>query len=292
MKKHAAVYALMLATLLAAGCNQSAPPVSQEAPPPKAEAAAPPPAKAETKAAPASTGKATDMAAAENVQVQAGKGSKFNNDAESVSRRIDFVRTLVESSSAAKQIEAKGTPDAIAMREKARSLLKQAEGLHAKNKNVEANELLSQASNTMFQGVRASDSESVKGEKAQADFGRRLESVKVLYDAHQRIAKEKNNSAATQTGDKIKNLMDQAVSQKDGGKVVEGRKTLDEAYVIAKLSIEKMRRGDTLVRSLHFNSKEEEYHYEIDRNDTHKMLVKMLVSNKGPEMEAMVAPNL
>ena len=38
-----------------------------------------------------------------------------------------------------------------------------------------------------------------------------------------------------------------------------------------------MRSGDTLVRSLNFASKEEEYRYEIDRNDTHQMLIKVLV---------------
>jgi hypothetical protein len=34
------------------------------------------------------------------------------------------------------------------------------------------------------------------------------------------------------------------------------------------------------VRSLNFASKEEEYHYEIDRNDTHLMLIKVLVEEK------------
>ena len=34
------------------------------------------------------------------------------------------------------------------------------------------------------------------------------------------------------------------------------------------------------MRSLNFASKEEEYHYELDRNDTHRMLVDVLTKGK------------
>ena len=48
-----------------------------------------------------------------------------------------------------------------------------------------------------------------------------------------------------------------------------------------------MRGGDTLVRSLTFASAEEEYHYEIDRNDTHRMLLNVLIE---PARTSQVAP--
>ena len=55
-----------------------------------------------------------------------------------------------------------------------------------------------------------------------------------------------------------------------------------------------MRDGKTLVRSLNFASKEEEYHYELDRNDTHKMLVKVLLKDKmkDPKTAARVKENI
>ena len=46
------------------------------------------------------------------------------------------------------------------------------------------------------------------------------------------------------------------------------------------MTIESNRSGQTLVRSLKFASKAEEYLYEIDRNDTHSMLVGLLVGEK------------
>ena len=58
------------------------------------------------------------------------------------------------------------------------------------------------------------------------------------------------------------------------------RKLLDSGYDIAKVELEKLRGGDTLVRSLNFANPEEEYEYELDRNDTHRMLVTVLLEEK------------
>ena len=60
---------------------------------------------------------------------------------------------------------------------------------------------------------------------------------------------------------------------------------------MAKAAISSLRSGDTLVRSLNFATKAEEYHYEIDRNDTHLMLIKVLVDEKratNPQLDQQV----
>jgi hypothetical protein len=64
------------------------------------------------------------------------------------------------------------------------------------------------------------------------------------------------------------------------GNMEAGRVELDRAYLVTKAAVSSLRSGDTLVRSLEFASKEEEYRYEIDRNDTHQMLVKVLLDGK------------
>jgi hypothetical protein len=66
---------------------------------------------------------------------------------------------------------------------------------------------------------------------------------------------------------------------------------IDRAYLTARVSIESMRRGDTLVRSLTFASKREEYAYEIDRNDTHRMLVNLVLAERrdvGPMLQPLL----
>ena len=45
-------------------------------------------------------------------------------------------------------------------------------------------------------------------------------------------------------------------------------------------SIKSMRGGETLVRILNFETAEEEYHYELDRNDTYQMLIQMLIEDR------------
>ena len=55
---------------------------------------------------------------------------------------------------------------------------------------------------------------------------------------------------------------------------------LDGTYEAVKTSLESLRGGDTLVRELHFETKEDEYLYELDRNDTHQMLVQVLFAEK------------
>ena len=78
----------------------------------------------------------------------------------------------------------------------------------------------------------------------------------------------------------VERLISEAERQDAGGDLRTARATLDRAYLVAKAAISSMRSGDTLVRSLTFASAEEEYHYEIDRNDTHQMLVKVLLAEK------------
>lgn len=65
---------------------------------------------------------------------------------------------------------------------------------------------------------------------------------------------------------------------------------LDSVYEDAKLELERLREGETLVRSLKFANAQEEYLYELDRNDTHQMLLKVLLSEQqsGPAGQRMV----
>lgn len=51
---------------------------------------------------------------------------------------------------------------------------------------------------------------------------------------------------------------------------------LERAYGFIKGQLVALRSGDTLVRSLHFETPEHEFRYELDRNDTFAMLVGLL----------------
>lgn len=200
---------------------------------------------------------------------------------EQLERRLESVSTLIEKSSAAKQIESSAVPQALALRAKARELRQQADNALKAGNLSDVSRLLDQASKTMFDGVRLASPEQVTGEKKQRDFDNRMESVKALLAAQKRISVEKRLGAkGTETSNTIEAQIRDAAALAAAGKLDQGRALLDKVYLTTKLAVEGLRQGDTLVRSLHFASKEEEYLYEVDRNDTHNMLIKVLLNEK------------
>jgi hypothetical protein len=120
----------------------------------------------------------------------------------------------------------------------------------------------------------------VAGEKHKRDFEARLESARALLAAQQRITRRR--AAGREAQDATRSIEGRSARRRPrrGRPRRRGRPLLDRAYLTARVSIEAMRRGDTLVRSLNFASKREEYDYEIDRNDTHRMLIKVLLADR------------
>ncbi|MCB1792682.1 MAG: hypothetical protein KDJ24_20400, partial [Gammaproteobacteria bacterium] len=122
-------------------------------------------------------------------------------------------------------------------------------------------------------------------------FDNKAASVDVLLNAIERVAKEKGGKQAVL--DRAQAIRQQAASAQKmaaGGDIQSARKQLDTTYEQAKLELEKLREGETLVRTLDFASPEEEYRYELDRNDTHKMLLTVLLSDKdkSPGMQKLI----
>jgi len=209
-------------------------------------------------------------------------------DREQVERRVQSVGTLIEASSAARQIESSGVALAREKRDNARLLHREAAATLRAGDSEAANKLLDQAAREMMAGARLANPEQVTGEKARRDFDARLDSARALLAAQQRIVQEKSAGRAAEDATRsIERQIAQALQLSGQGRVDEARVLLDRAYLTARVSIETLRRGDTLVRSLSFASKREEYDYEIDRNDTHRMLINVLLSERRDASAAM-----
>lgn len=195
--------------------------------------------------------------------------------------RIQFVKTLLEKSSGARQIDESGNQEAMQRREDARLLLQQAQQAHEAADHDNANKKLVEATKVMFEAVRLAGQKEVTDEKKKRDYNDRLDSINALMEAHDRVSDEKGKQAE---GIELKQLVVDKVSRANSlfksDQLDEARQVLDEAYIAAKIAINTLRGGDTLVRSLNFATKEEEYDYEIDRNDTHQMLIKILSKDK------------
>lgn len=197
-----------------------------------------------------------------------------------LSSNLDSVAKLLESSSAARQIESSKAPEALQRRDRARELHRAAKAALEQDNLEKAASLLSESRSTFFDAVRFAAPEEVSSKKFENDYLLRLESVQALLGAYKRVSGEKSAKGVAETVAQIeKSLAAGAVLAKDR-KFKEAHAEIDRGYLVAKAGLTSLRSGDTLTRSLNFANKEEEYHYEIDRNNTHQMLIKVLVDDK------------
>lgn len=203
-------------------------------------------------------------------------------DKDTLAFNMESVGKLIESSSAARQIETSRAPEALEKREKARELYKSAQAALAAGELQKASQLLTDVRAVFFDAVRLAAPEEVMAKKLENDYRARLDSVNALLGAYKRVASEKGTASkgVAETVAQVEKSVAEAAKLAQTGRYKEGRSELDRAYLVAKAGISGLRSGDTLVRSLSFASKEEEYHYEIDRNNTHQMLIEVLLSEK------------
>ncbi len=205
-------------------------------------------------------------------------------------RRLQSINTLIETSSAARQIESSGVSTARERRDNARLMHREAAIALRAGDADNAAKLLDQAAREMMAGARLAKPEQVDSEKNKRDFENRLESARALLAAQQRITLEKAAGRDAQDATRtIERQIREATALAEQNRYGDARPLLDRAYLTARVSIESMRRGDTLVRSLTFASVREEYEYEIDRNDTHRMLVGLVHADRKDSSGAMPA---
>jgi len=204
-----------------------------------------------------------------------------SDERQALESRVEFVRKLIEESSAAQEIEHSDNKAALAMREKARELYGNAVRAMSDNELDVAEQALSDAIKTMFDAVESAKPEHGDADRSEQEYERRRETIDALLVAHKRIAEEKHDAglhAALQHD--IASELAEAEAAHDSGDLVFARRNLESVYEQIKVALEKLRGGDTLIRELKFETEEDEYRYELDRNDTHRMLVTVLLTEK------------
>lgn len=223
----------------------------------------------------ATTGLAVVVLATGNA-VAAAEGPVAN-----VSSRLVYVERLLTESSAAQKVDASANAEAIEMKAQAQAHFDKAKSLTESGDSGAAEAELREAIRLMTSAARAANGDTKVSQKQTDDYGSRKDSVTALATAHDRIATEKgmkdmNEALQARVASDLA-ASDELLAQ---GKGDEARVMLDGTYESVKTSLEGLRGGDTLVRELNFETPEDEYHYELDRNDTHRMLVEVLLAEK------------
>ncbi len=221
-------------------------------------------------------------------------------DRTQIERQLESVATLLERSSAARQVEMSGAIRALERRDQARESYRLARQAFEAGRLDEAAIQVRDAGRLMLEAVRAAapaQAQSQAGaDKAKTDYNARSLSVKALLAAYQRIGTEKvaakvvSSKEVAEATRGIEQIIQEATRLAGAENYARANTLLQQAYLTVKAAVSGLRQGDTLVRSLNFASKEEEFHYELDRNDTHQMLVKLMLVEKraGAGLNPMV----
>lgn len=202
-------------------------------------------------------------------------------DKDQLASNMESTSKLLESSSAARQIVLSKEPGATSRHERAKEIFKTAKAALDSGDLPKAARLLGETRSVFFEAVRLAAPQEVAAKSLESGFQGRMDSVKSLLAAYKRVANEKGNvKDVDKTTAAVEKHMANAASMAQAGNAKEARDELDRGYLVAKVALSGARSGDTLVRSLNFASKEEEYNYELDRNNTHQLLIKAFVGSE------------
>lgn len=116
-----------------------------------------------------------------------------------------------------------------------------------------------------------------------------MHSVTALQAAYRAIRDEVGDATAD-VSSQVATWITAAESERNAGNLEAALRKLKTAYVLLQGEIVRLRGGQTLVRELRFASAAEEYVYEVDRHDSHLLLVELLLGSArgNPVLEAEI----
>lgn len=234
---------------------------------------------------------AAASAVALGLQPDAGASERVPTNAAVTAQKSAFLERLVTNSVSAQTIMNSGDAAAIAKLEEARNLVEEAKALLSQGDFDAADKKLDRAIELVNGEARRLSVSDIKASRAAEAFEKRRHTVEIFLSAYQRVTEdEKDASAGTQAG-LIRKLVAQADAYKSTGEYAKGVAILDRAYEIARSDIRDARNGQTLVRSLEFDTPREAYEYELGRAKSHFLLLQYAIEEKHPQGSILKAMN-
>jgi len=216
-------------------------------------------------------------------QVLAQEKPRMPVDRAGTYQKIKFLNNLVSKSVAAETIEKSGDAVALSKLEEARTLVREAQVDLDAGRTEIADRKLNQSLSLVNAQTRRLSNGRAKRSRQREDYDRHLHTVETFLKAYERVAGEKEISAAAQTHvTEIREIVTKAKALAADGDLQAANASLLRAYRIARGDIRQMRQGKILTRSLDFKTSADEYRYERDRNDSHFMLLKFAIAEKKP----------
>lgn len=197
-------------------------------------------------------------------------------------KKLHYLGELIEKSSVSKQVLNSGNDAAMQKYKLAQALHEQAVAACHAGRLDETDLLIGKAKKAMIAAAKLSGSHENRQNKERNSYESLKRSINALLDAMQRIGVEKGKKQQTeQIAEKTRESIRQADQYFSAGQYRDGTGLLANAMHGIDTAIREMRSGDTLVRSLSFATPKDEYQYELDRNDTHLMLINVYLKNSA-----------
>lgn len=209
------------------------------------------------------------------------KNKEFEN-------KLNAVANLLNRSTISKQVLDSHNDAAVQYYRFSQSLYDEAVEAYNLGNLEKSNMLIKKSRTALIDAIEFANLKAAKTKQRSKNHYESLrKSANALMNAMERISEEKGKQ--DDFSFMFKGLNDN-LAETDKlyfqGKYDPAMEGLDKVLQTIKVEISKMRSGDTLTRSLNFANAREEYLYEIDRNDTHLMLLGMYLSENDKKTSA------
>ena len=189
---------------------------------------------------------------------------------------------LLNNSSVSKQVLHSNNDAAIQYYKFSKSLYNDAVSMYEENKYEKSLTLIKQSKSALFDSIEFSNLKDTAKKTGKYKYESLRKSATSLMNALENISQDETKIKKSKT---IINNATQLVGKADkyyfDEQYKKGIEILNDALNLIKPAIRDIRTGNTLVRSLRFAHIKDEYKYELDRNDTHFMLLKMFLKDKA-----------
>jgi len=202
-----------------------------------------------------------------------------------VDQKMLLVENMAYRSIAAKTIAESGDSEAIAALDKAKGLIEDAKKAGAGGQYQEADDRLNQALKLINDHATRLTRTSVGAARAKVLFERRRHAVETFLSAYERVSSDPKADVSRLPKEHtawIAEKLAEADALAAKGQYEKAQEPLEAAYERTRGLIRSMRAGQTLTRSLNFATAEEEYQYELKRNDSHFALLEFAIVEKTP----------
>ena len=197
--------------------------------------------------------------------------------------KLQLLQSMVTQSPAARRIEAsQHSHEAKALLERARAAHRQARDLLEQGDLAVSEERMNEGLRLIGEAARGVADPQREDSREQQRYAELNERIDSFRQAFARIVSEKGDAALElldQTG--IDAKQSEASQLQAEQRYREANLALEQVLAKLEQALTKARDQETLVRVLTFDSVEEEYAYELERNNSHEMLVRLLLAQEG-----------